>query len=190
MGGLRFNRRRPNAVVAQMAERLVANEKAVGPNPSYCTTFRVGPHSSDWCGLLSRRRKPIGGASPFRPTILHVDSAGTRCACKAPLNRFDSYNVLHLGDVMIIVACRTCNAVATERNRPSPPLCGSSSVAERDSSKVDVVGPIPTYRSISSKRGRAAIAMRCKRIALRGYVGSSPTAWTIFETQNKLRKRG
>ncbi len=35
------NRMQPYAVVAQMAERLVANEKAVGPNPSYCTIFRV-----------------------------------------------------------------------------------------------------------------------------------------------------
>lgn len=68
-GGCSLVDKFPACVAQPSLRRLVANEDFVSANLTTCTTFCLGPHSSDWSGLLSPRDNiSSGGASPSRGT--------------------------------------------------------------------------------------------------------------------------
>jgi hypothetical protein len=52
-------------------------------------------------------------------------------------------SILFPGAVMIIAACRTCNADETERNRPAPPICPGGVDRRTTAFQADGAGAIP-----------------------------------------------
>ena len=76
----------------------------------------------------------------------------------------------------------------SEHYRGGPPLGSMAQQAAQLPHKEKVAGANPARAPIFSKRGRAAIATRCKRVVPPGYEGASPSASTTLHPTRRKRR--
>jgi hypothetical protein len=92
------------------------------------------------------------------------------------------------GSQALTVKPPALNRQNSEHYRGGPPLGSMAQQAAQLPHKEKVAGANPARAPIFSKRGRAAIAARCKRVALAGCEGASPSASTILHPTRRKRR--